>query len=295
MTGRTPRLPLTIVAVTTGNRSATTVDTACADAVELARAALLEMTDEQTIGDHIGVEAEQDRVAVHLFAAELAGYRGWRWAVTVMRAPRSKSVTVADTVLLPGPGSLLPPQWVPWTDRLRPGDLGVGDLLPTEEDDPRLEPGWNAAEHMDLGDVDADDNVAVTEEYEVALELDLIRSRVLSPIGMDDAVDRWRSGDHGPDAPMALAAPAHCATCGFRIPLRGSLTNAFGVCANEMSPSDGHIVTLDFGCGAHSEAVVVPTMAERAEPVIDEVAFEPIEDVTPPPTAEESAAELGHG
>ena len=36
------------------------------------------------------------------------------------------------------------PEWVPWTERLRPGDLGVGDVLPTEEDDARLEPGWNA-------------------------------------------------------------------------------------------------------------------------------------------------------
>ena len=39
--------------------------------------------------------------------------------------------------------------------------------------------------------------------------------RVLSPIGRDDAVDRWYSGDHGPTAPIAEAAPAHCATCGF--------------------------------------------------------------------------------
>ena len=38
-------------------------------------------------------------------------------------------------MLLPGPDALLPPAWVPWTERLRPGDLGVGDLLPTDEDD----------------------------------------------------------------------------------------------------------------------------------------------------------------
>jgi len=29
------------------------------------------------------------------------------------------------------------------------------------------------------------------------------------------------------------------------------------VCANEMSPADGRVVTLTYGCGAHSEAMVL--------------------------------------
>jgi hypothetical protein len=73
---------------------------------------------------------------------------------------------------------------------------------------------------------------------------------------------------------MAQAAPARCATCGFRIVLRGQLGQAFGICANEISPSDGHVVTMDHGCGAHSEAVVVPMMAERTEPAIDDGSYE---------------------
>ena len=60
--------------------------------------------------------------------------------MTVTRAPRSKVVTVSETVLLPGPEALLAPDWVPWQDRLRPGDLGVGDLLPAPPDDERLVP-----------------------------------------------------------------------------------------------------------------------------------------------------------
>ena len=72
--------------------------------------------------------------------APIPAYAGWRWAVTVVRAPRSKVVTVSETVLLPGPGALLAPDWVPWQDRLRPGDLGVGDLLPAPPDDERLVP-----------------------------------------------------------------------------------------------------------------------------------------------------------
>ena len=67
-------------------------------------------------------------------------YGGWRWAVTVARAPRAKIVTVDESVLLPGPDSLLAPAWVPWQDRLRPGDVGIGDLLPASADDERLVP-----------------------------------------------------------------------------------------------------------------------------------------------------------
>jgi hypothetical protein len=202
-----------------------------------------------------------------------------------MRASRGKSVSVGEVVLLPGPDSLLSPPWVPWTERLRPGDLGVGDLLPTDEDDPRLEPGWNALEDdvVDEGVDGSDDEDEVGDGWvdsdallTVAIELDLLRPRVLSPIGLDDAIDRWIAGDQGPSAPIAQTAPAHCDTCGFRIQLRGSLGHAFGICANEISPSDGHVVSLDHGCGAHSEAVVVPTLAERPEPVIDEVGFESV-------------------
>ena len=339
------------VTLLSGKRPA--LDSTCAEAVDVARDALADVAPSGTVGEHLGAEPEQERMVLHLFDSLLPGYRGWRWAVTVMRASRSKRVTIGETVLLPGPDALLSPEWVPWTERLRPGDLGVGDLLPTDEDDPRLEPGWNAldddveaidrqitasdvevgAEGLlddseDAGDGRAGDHAAAIDDgwvdadalLAVALELDLVRPRVLSPIGLDDATDRWIAGEQGPDAAIAQSAPAQCATCGFRIALRGLLGHAFGLCANEISPSDGHVVSLDHGCGAHSEAVVVPTMAERPDPVIDEVGFERVErepastdaevDVERPETAEsgevvpdaaapdatpESAVELGHG
>ena len=73
-----------------------------------------------------------------LFAANVSGYAGWFWSVAVTRAPRSRSVTVDEVVLLPGPDALLAPPWVPWSERLRPGDLNPGDLLPADPDDPRV-------------------------------------------------------------------------------------------------------------------------------------------------------------
>ncbi|MHC3456249.1 DUF3027 domain-containing protein, partial [Streptomyces prasinus] len=50
-------------------------------------------------------------------------------------------VTVDEAVLLPGPDARLAPEWVPWSARLRPGDMGPGDLRPTDAEDLRLEPG----------------------------------------------------------------------------------------------------------------------------------------------------------
>ncbi|GAA2823499.1 hypothetical protein GCM10020220_010010 [Nonomuraea rubra] len=87
-------------------------------------------------------ESEGDRIVTHYFACLDRAYRGWRWAVTVTRASRAKKVTVSEAVLLPGSGALLAPEWLPWSERLRPGDLGVGDLLPTADDDDRLAPGF---------------------------------------------------------------------------------------------------------------------------------------------------------
>jgi hypothetical protein len=224
------------------------LDEVAAAAVEDARAAV--ETDQPGLaGEHLGVIADDQRVVTHYFATLDPAYRGWRWAVTVARASRAKSVTIDDIVLLPGDGALLAPEWVPWSERLRPGDLGVGDLLPTAADDPRLV----TAAFM----TDDDD------EGEVAFEFGLGRERVLSYDGQMDAVERWYAGEAGPEAAMARSAPATCATCGFYLPLSGALRQAFGACANEMAPDDAKVVAVDHGCGAHSQAVVLPSGAPQ--------------------------------
>ena len=111
-------------------------------AVDAAREALLELVDAADVGEHLGYVAEDERVVTHCSRARRPGYRGWRWAVTVARAPRQKTVTVDEVVLLPGDDAITAPAWVPYRDRIQAGDLSPGDLLPTEEDDPRLVPGY---------------------------------------------------------------------------------------------------------------------------------------------------------
>jgi hypothetical protein len=208
------------------------------------------------------VTADDDRVVTHYFACLAPAYSGWRWAVTVARAARSKTVTVDEVMLLPGPGALLAPAWVPWSERLRPGDLRPGDLLPTRADDERLDPGYTGAD---------EEPAEFAQRAPVAYELGLGRPRVLSRQGAEIAADRWYSSDGGPDTTMAKAAPARCSTCGFFVGLRGVLGRGFGVCANEFSPSDGQVVSLDHGCGAHSEAAVMPAPPQTAPQVVDDL------------------------
>src|SRR5487761_1369340 len=238
-------------------------DEICAQATDLARAAAAEMAGASQVGDYLGAAAEGDRVVTHQFVSLLPGYVGWRWAVTVTRASRSKLVTVDEVVLLPGPDALLAPEWVPWRDRLRPGDLGVGDLLPASPDDERLVPV--VAGEGDDGLLDWSDE----DPAEAAQEPEPAQARVLSAIGRDATAERWYAGDHGPHAPLARAAPAQCASCGFLVRLAGPLGGVFGVCANAYAPEDGRVVSVDHGCGAHSEAGRAAGAAPVMSPVID--------------------------
>jgi hypothetical protein len=307
-----------VSAATTRSR---TPDRLCAEAVDLARAAAEEAAAPGVVGAHVGTVSEGDRVVTHFFECRELGYRGWRWAVTVARASRAKVVTLDEVVLLPGPDAVLAPEWVPWSERLRPGDMGPGDLLPTDAEDLRLEPGYTgedepppnsavSAEMADLAEAeDADVTAGPPAELPtaprrgsiaaVAEELGMRRARVLSRYGLHTAADRWEEA-FGAKTPMAQAAPAACLSCGFLVPIGGSLGQAFGVCANEFSPADGRVVSLTYGCGGHSEAAVMPKPPRPADPVVDETRVDPFplrpspESGSVPVTADEETAELGH-
>ncbi|MFD7625728.1 DUF3027 domain-containing protein [Streptomyces sp. NPDC059851] len=300
-------------AATTRSR---TPDRLCAEAVDLARAAAEEIAAPGVVGEHVSVIAEGDRVVTHFFECGDPGYRGWRWAVTVTRASRAKNVTLDETVLLPGSDALLAPEWVPWSERLRPGDMGPGDLLPTDADDLRLEPGYSGedvpppnspvshemAELVEAEDADVTDRRTVVPARgsiaAVAEELGMRRARVLSRYGLHTAADRWDEA-YGAKTPMAQSAPASCVSCGFLIAIGGSLGQAFGICANEFGPADGHLVSLSYGCGGHSEAAVMPKPLRPAPPVLDSMAADefplrPAPDTGSVPSADLPAADLGH-
>lgn len=230
-------------------------DAVAAAAVDEARAALLEEVPADQVGDHLGHQIDGYRVITHLFECRRAGYAGWRWAVTLTRAARQKKVTICEVVLLPGEEAIVAPEWVPYRERIEPGDLSPGDLLPVADDDPRLVPTYRFGDDP----LDADDKAQIRT---VAKELGLGRSRTLSREGRDLAAQRWYDGPGGPDSPLAKSAPDQCTTCGFLMRIAGPLSEMFGVCANGDANDDGRIVSVDHGCGAHSEV----RLAKKHEP-----------------------------
>ena len=214
-------------------------------AAEQARAAAIEDANNSAfVGELHSVDTD-DRIATYLFEAALPGYHGWRWAVTVAKVDEDSSTTICDVVLLPGSESLIAPEWIPYKDRIQPGDIGVGDIIPTSADDDRLVPGFAS--------LPGDEELDPAQLFEFGLG----RARVLSIVGRDAASKRWYEGDRGPNTPIAQYAPKPCSGCAFFIPIAGSLRSAFGVCANALSPEDARVVSVDHGCGAHSEALVV--------------------------------------
>ncbi|MDR2896544.1 MAG: DUF3027 domain-containing protein [Propionibacteriaceae bacterium] len=216
-------------------------------AVDLARAAAEAESRPDQVGAWLGASLEGERLVVQRFECLNPAYHGWYWAVLLTRVPRARTATVDDVVLLPGADALLAPAWVPWSERIEPGDVTPGMLMATPDDDPRLIPGYSAG-------ADPKTPSELVEIRSVVRELGLGRNRVLSPEGRDLACVRW-TATRGADTPEAKHAPAPCVTCGYFVRLRGGLGVAFGVCANGYAASDGQVVAIDHGCGAHSDVV----------------------------------------
>ena len=213
------------------------------DAAALARSAAIEdAKNKDYVGELLSIDSDEDHLASYLFSASLPGYVGWRWAVTIAKVDGG-SPTICDVVLLPGPDSILAPEWIPYSNRITADDVVAGTIVPTAPDDARLVPASSV--------LPSDEELDLHELFELGAG----RLRVLSIEGRDQAAKRWIEGDRGPDAEIARLAPKNCGSCGFYLPISGSLRQAFGVCANAISPEDARVVSVNHGCGAHSEAI----------------------------------------
>ncbi|WP_144018963.1 DUF3027 domain-containing protein [Demequina sp. NBRC 110056] len=223
------------------------MDAVLEQAVDLARAAAVEVADgDGSVGDHLSASTESDRLVTHVFACTLPGYRGWVWSVTLSRAPRGKEAAVCEAHLVAADEALLAPAWVPWAERVQPGDIKPGMAVPRFDPDPRLQPGYTVT------DVEDEDAVAIWE-------LGLGRERVLGPLGRDEAAERWtkRIQDSG-SASRDASSPTE-AIGEFVIPLAGSMRLHFGVCANKWCPFDGTVVPVDHACEGQN-----PSAPERS-------------------------------
>jgi hypothetical protein len=127
---------------------AASIDAASIDYTDLAREALLEVTPESTVGAPVGTVDEGDGVVSVLFANRLPGYPGWRWTVSVAKIGDDEP-TVLEVELMPGDGSLVAPEWVPWSERL-------AEYRAAQEHESEGEGG----------DEDADDDESDDEDYD---------------------------------------------------------------------------------------------------------------------------------
>lgn len=256
------------------------------DPKAIAQAAAIEVADEDSqVGDFVEAIDLGDNVTDFRFETRVRGYEGWQWSVTLYHDVELDHWTVNESSLVPTDKALRPPEWIPWKDRLEPTDLAVTDSIGTDPDDPRMEKGFRKVEPAEQGEnvssdaesvetTDAGDNAetdadgvvgsqdesaaaSVTSEEDIdeaVEEFDLSRRHVLTPLGRSQTAKRWYEGPRGPKSLSTKTSDGNpCSTCGFFIPLKGELNLLFGVCANKWSPDDGRVVSIDHGCGEHSE------------------------------------------
>lgn len=292
------------------------------DPRDIARAVAMDVADEpEQVGDVVNAIELGDNVTDFRLAADVRGYEGWQWSVTLYHDAEVGTWTVNESSLVPTDDALVPPAWVPWKDRLEPTDLAPTDSIGTDPDDPRLEGGFrktepvagatagedgtsaetagqaepaepvvektqDSAENAESADssesaesTEATESTETAETQETAVteateetaeaakaeaqaqqtdeiveEFTLSRRHVLSPKGRAQVAKRWYEGPRGPKALSTKTADGNlCSTCGFFVPLKGELNLMFGVCANKWSPDDGRVVSVDHGCGEHSE------------------------------------------
>lgn len=305
------------------------------DPRDIARAVAMDVADEpEQVGDVVNAIELGDNVTDFRLAADVRGYEGWQWSVTLYHDAEVGTWTVNESSLVPTDDALVPPAWVPWKDRLEPTDLAPTDSIGTDPDDPRLEGGFRktepvagasagedgtstetaeqaeksaetaeqaepaepvaektqdsaenaenaesadssesaesteATESTETAETQETTVTEATEETaeaakaeaqaqqadEIVEEFALSRRHVLSPKGRAQVAKRWYEGPRGPKALSTKTADGNlCSTCGFFVPLKGELNLMFGVCANKWSPDDGRVVSVDHGCGEHSE------------------------------------------
>ena len=144
---------------------------------DFARTSLIEAAGRNKVGNFIEVFEEEGGVATFLFENNQKGYVGWRWSVTVYQGNKSDAATISEIVLLPGPDSLVAPDWVPWSERLadykalqieleKQAALDAEDAEDSEDSDDDLEE--DSAEESDSESTSAEDSAEDDVELAVA-------------------------------------------------------------------------------------------------------------------------------
>ena len=136
---------------------------------DFARNALIEATSKSKVGNFIEVIEEGEGLATYLFENNQKGYVGWRWSITIFQLDKSSPVTVSELLLMPGPDSLVAPDWVPWSERL--ADYKALQLeLEKQAALDALEGDEESDDDADDDDIDVEDTQEASDEFEKADE-----------------------------------------------------------------------------------------------------------------------------
>ncbi|SDK24605.1 Protein of unknown function [Cryobacterium psychrotolerans] len=177
-------------------------------AVDVARAALIEITPADTIGEPVGHIVEGEHVVSLLFDCLMTGYPGWHWTVSLSRIDGDSQPSVLETELMPGGEALLAPEWVPWSDRL--ADHRTAQELA------EAEAAAEALDALDEFDVETDEADALDEDDEFEDEdggddeldgIDFGEALAASPLNPGEAAQAEAETDDGtPDPPFEAAS-----------------------------------------------------------------------------------------
>lgn len=131
-----------------------------------------EIAAKSAAGNELGKfidSTSNDGLTEFSWEANLKGYAGWRWQVTVFQVDANTEPTVSEVVLVPGPDSLIAPDWVPWADRLADyqalqaelekqaeldKELAADEITEEENDDVADEDGEEVAEESAISDLE---------------------------------------------------------------------------------------------------------------------------------------------
>ena len=154
--------------------------------------AAVEASSRNAVGFFIESVEEDEGVVTYLFEGKLKGYVGWRWSVSVYQPADGEAATISEVLLVPGPESLVAPDWVPWSERLADYKALQAEL----EAQAALE-----AEEGEEAEDDEDDEI-VDEVDEIVDEVDEVE---VSEIEADIEADEDETADAASEEGSALA------------------------------------------------------------------------------------------
>ncbi|MGV8912602.1 MAG: DUF3027 domain-containing protein [Rhodoglobus sp.] len=155
---------------------------------KLARGALLEITDDASIGALVGEQVESDGTVSVIFASAMRGYPGWNWTVSIAHVEGAEP-TVLEAELMPAEGALLSPDWVPWSERLADYKAAQAAAEAVDAEKSASDEAANADESDDDSDDDDDDSDDDDDDDDDAFDSGVLHGGDLDGVDIDDLDD----------------------------------------------------------------------------------------------------------